>query len=139
MDQEQKDQIALFRFGVISELIGRRDLRRGERESLIRDLSGRQWEIPGSGRTRVSRSTIREWLRRYEESGRKLESLVPKERGDMGISRSIDAETEMALVNLKREYPEASLPVILKKGRQQKILPADFRASHQSIYRIYKR
>ncbi len=34
MDQEQKDQIALFRFGVISELIGRRDLRRGERESL---------------------------------------------------------------------------------------------------------
>lgn len=139
MDQEQKDQIALFRFGVISELIGRRDLRRGERESLIRDLTDRQWEIPGSGRTRVSRSTIREWLRRYEESGRKLESLVPKDRGDMGISRSIDAETEMALVNLKREYPKASLPVILKKARQQKILPADFRTSHQSIYRIYKR
>lgn len=139
VDKEQKQRIALFRFGVIAELVGRRDLRRGERERKIRELAGREWEIPGSGRTRVSRSVIREWLRRYEASGRKMESLFPKDRCDSGLSRSIDSETELILVNLKRELGEVSLPVILKVARQRKLLPADFRASPQSVYRVFER
>lgn len=139
MTEEQKKKIALFRFGVISALIGRKDIRRGEREALIRELTAREWEIPSSGRTRVSRSTIREWLRRYEHSGKKLESLFPKDRSDGGRSRSMDPETELALVALKRQMPEASLPVILKVGRKRRILPEDFRASPPSIYRLFKR
>jgi len=31
MELEQKKKIAMFRFGVIAELVGRRDLQRGER------------------------------------------------------------------------------------------------------------
>jgi len=137
--EEQKKNIALFRFGVISELIGRKDIRRGEREAVIRELTTREWEIPDSVRTRVSRSTIREWLRRYEASGRKIESLFPKDRSDSGQSRSMDSETELALVELKRQFPEASLPVILKLGRRRNIVPQDFSASSQSIYRLFKR
>ena len=139
MTEEQKKNIALFRFGVISELIGRKDIRRGEREAVIRELTTREWEIPDSVRTRVSRSTIREWLRRYEASGRKIESLFPKDRSDSGQSRSMDSETELALVELKRQFPEASLPVILKLGRRRNIVPQDFSASSQSIYRLFKR
>ncbi len=139
VDKEQKQKIALFRFGVIAELVGRKDLRRGQREEKIRELAGREWEIPGSGRTRVSRSVIREWLRRYEESGRKMESLFPKDRCDAGRPRSMDTETELVLVNLKRELGEVSLPVILKVARQRKLLPADFRASPQSVYRVFQR
>jgi len=139
VDKDQKQKIALFRFGVIAELVGRKDLRRGERENKIRELAGREWEIPGSGRTRVSRSVIREWLRRYEGSGRKIESLFPKDRCDSGRPRSIDPETELVLVNLKRELGEVSLPVILKVARQRKLLPADFRASPQSVYRVFQR
>lgn len=139
MTEEQNKAIALFRFGVISELIGRKDIRRGEREAVIQKLSAIQWQIPGSARTRVSRSTIREWLRRYEASGRKIESLFPKGRSDSGQSRSMDPETELALVELKRQFPEASLPVILKLGRRRNIVPEDFHASVQSIYRLFKR
>jgi putative transposase len=139
VDKEQKEKIALFRFGVIAELVGRKDLQHGQREGKIRELAQREWEIPGSGRSRVSRSVIREWLRRYEQSGRKLESLFPKDRCDAGRPRSIDAETEQALAKLKGELGEVSLPVILKVARQRKLLPADFRASPQSVYRVFQR
>lgn len=139
MKEAHKRAIAMFRFGVISELVGRRDVQRGERERIIGELSEKQWEIPQSGRSSIGRSTIKEWLKRYEESGRKLESLFPKERSDAGSSRSMDSETELALVNLKREHPRDSLPVILLKARDQRILPVDFKVSVQSIYRIFKR
>ena len=139
MDEEQKKKIAMFRFGVIADLVGRKDLERGEREAIIRELAGKQWEIPFSGRSSVSRSTIREWLRRYQRSGQKLESLFPKDRQDEGRSRSIDAETELALVSLRRELKRASLPVLLRVARKRKILPPDFTASPQSVYRMFRR
>ena len=139
MGEEQKKKIALFRFGVIADLVGRKKLKRGEREAIIRDLARKEREMPFSGRSSVSRSTIREWLRRYERSGKKLESLFPKDREDEGGSRSIDEETELALVNLRRELKRASLPVLLRVARRRKILPPDFSASVQSVYRMFRR
>jgi len=138
MDEEQKKKIALFRFGVIAELVGRKDIRRGEREKQIRELAKKQWEIPGSECTYVSRSIIREWLRRYEESGRRIESLFSKDRSDAGNSRCSDGEIELSLVNLKKGHPKVSLPVLLKMAQKEEVLPVDFRASSQSIYRIFQ-
>ena len=90
MDQKQRERIALFRFSVISDLVGNVRLEHGDQERLIRDKSLRQWYIPGSNRTRISASTIRRWVRLYEESGRKLDSLRPVKRNDRGRIRAID-------------------------------------------------
>jgi len=139
MNEELKKRIAVFRFGVIGELVGRKDLSWGERERVIRALSERQWEIPGSGRTGVSRTTIHEWLQRYERSGRVLESLFPKGRSDAGSSRSLEAETEAALVALRRELPEVSLPTLLTVARKRLIIGPRFSVSKQSLYRLFAR
>jgi len=139
MTEEQKKHIALFRFGVIGELVGRRDLSWGERERTIRQLSQRQWQIPGSARTRIGCTTIREWLHRYEQSGAKIESLFPKGRSDAGSSRRLDEETEAALVNLKRELAEASLPSLLAVARRRKIIGPRFEVSKQTLYRLFAR
>jgi len=139
MDLEQKKKIAMFRFGVIAALVGRTDLQRGEREQLIAKLSSQSWDIPFSGKSFVRRSTIRAWLQCYQQGGSRLESLVPKDREDEGRSRSIDAETELALVTLKQELKAASLPVLLRVARQRKVLPVGFSASPQSVYRMLKR
>jgi len=85
-------------------------LGRGEREALIRQITDKEWIIPGSPRTRVARSTMLKWLAGYIGSGQNIEALKPKGRRDAGSSRSIDSETEAALVALKRELPEVSLP-----------------------------
>jgi len=139
MQLEHKQKVAMFRFGVIAELVGRTDLQRGEREALIAKLSSQSWDIPFSDKHHLSRSSIRLWLTRYQNGGRRLESLFPKDREDAGRSRSIDAETELALVALKQELKAASLPVLLRVARQRKILPVGFSASPQSVYRMLKR
>ena len=92
MDKEQKEEIALFRFGVISDLVSTR-LDPGETTQLVREKSRQRWNIPYSNRTRLSESTIRRWLRLYENSGRELSSLYPANRSDRGKSRLIDEET----------------------------------------------
>ena len=46
MDEEQKKQIAVFRFGAIADLVGGVHLDRGERERLIREKCERRWVIP---------------------------------------------------------------------------------------------
>ena len=139
MELEQKQKIALFRFGVIAELASRSDLRRGEREKIIAKLSRQNWKTPWGEEKQLSRSTIRAWLQCYRQGGGRLESLFPKDREDEGRSRSIDGETELVLVRLKQELKAASLPVLLRVARQRKVLPAGFRASPQSLYRMLKR
>ena len=138
-DKSKKEKTAVFRFGVISPLVGVKQTQRGDKERLIREITSRQWEIPYSGRSFIGRSTVLEWLARYKESGGKLESLYPKERFDKGNSRAVDEDSERVLVQLKKQNRGASLPVILEKAKGKKALPTDFKASNQSIYRIFKR
>ena len=113
MDEELRERIALFRFAVINPLVSQRHLGRGEREAELRKITEATWKIPGSQRTHIARSTVLKWLAGYLRSGEDIESLKPKGRRDAGSSRSIDSETEAALLALKRELPEASLPVLL--------------------------
>ena len=139
MDQEKKEKIAVFRFGVIGQMVGLKETERGLKETILKDITSRQWDIPFSGRSYISRSTVLKWLRKYENSGRNLKSLYPCTRSDRGKARSMDEETELALVNLKKEHKTVSLPVILKIARAEKILPPDFKASPQTIYRVFQK
>jgi transposase InsO family protein len=111
----------------------------GEREELIRGIVAKSWEIPGSPRSSISRSTVLHWLSLYERAGAKVEALQPRPRCDRGTTRALDAETEAALVALKRELPAASLPVLLKMARQRHLLPSKISVSLPSLYRLFKR
>jgi hypothetical protein len=59
MDKELQEKIALFRFGLISPLVSRKGMSRGEQEAIIKDLVSKEHLIPGTDRTSVARSTIR--------------------------------------------------------------------------------
>lgn len=84
MDEEKKRQIAVFRFGVISDFVNRSELPRGEQERLLREKCAMSWKIPFSTRTRLAPSTILSWIRRYKAGGGRLESLYPQDRKDRG-------------------------------------------------------
>jgi putative transposase len=139
MDNEGREKVALFRYGVISSLVARRGMSWGEREELIRDIVARSWEIPGSPRSSISRSTVLHWLALYERAGGRVEALQPRIRCDRGTTRALDGETEAALVALRRELPTASLPVLLKMARQRNILTSRISVSLPSLYRLFKR
>jgi len=138
MNEEAQKTIAVFRFGVISDLVGGRKLSRGEKERILKEKSSSSWVIPFSTRTAISRSTILSWVRAYEKGGRRLESLVPEPRKDRGRPRVMDEEAVCALVNLKKDRMNVSLPVLLKEARAKGILPARYMVSYATIYRIFK-
>jgi len=138
MNQELAERIALFRFAVISQLLDRH-LSRGQREKLIGEITGAAWQIPGSERTSIGRSTVEKWLTRYRRSGADIGSLKPQPRSDRGSCRSIDAETGAALVQLKQQCREYSLAALLAEAHRRGIIDSRFRASKQSLYRLFAR
>ncbi len=107
MKEEAKKRVAEFRFGVIHDLIGDRKLGWGQRKRLLMEKSACEWEIPGSGKSRISASTILSWVRRYERGGRRLETLYPEARSDRGRPRVLPEDTVLALCELKRQYKGA--------------------------------
>ena len=68
MTEDEKQQVASFRFGVICDLVNGVQLASGEQEQLLRDKCARKWQIPFSNKTRISRSTILRWMRVYKVS-----------------------------------------------------------------------
>lgn len=139
MDHEQNEEIARFRFGVISDLVGGMRLNPGEAAGIIRNKSKQRYNIPHSNRTRISESTIRRWVRQYETGGRKLSSLCPGQRSDSGESRRIDDETIAALVRLKKEKTKVPLNLLLKEMNEKNLVTPGITLYPSTAYRILKK
>ena len=54
MKEEQKRQVAIFRFGVIHDFVGGVRLDRGDQQKLLREKCERKYSIPFSQRTRLT-------------------------------------------------------------------------------------
>ena len=140
MDKQQKEEIAIFRFGVIFPLLEIDPHRYwGEKERLLKDLVNKEWDIPHSKRNYISKPTILSWLRKYEIGGRKIEALYPQARTDKGRLRTIDDATIDALVRIRKENPRLSVPRIMEIALQQGVLTTENRTSPATIYRLMKK
>lgn len=138
MDEETKKRIAVFRFGVIADFVGSRSLSWGETERLMRDKCGQRWQIPGSMRTSISESTLKEWISRYKGSGNKLESLYPRDRSDRGKTRAIEEELAAGLISLRKEMPVVSLPVFISEAKARRIIMPGRHIPYATLYRFLK-
>jgi hypothetical protein len=115
MTEDEKKQVAAFRFGVICDLVNGVQLASGEQEQLIRDKCARKWQIPFSNKTRISRSTMLRWMRIYKNSNGRLEALYPAARSDRGKSRALDQDTALAILQLRRELPKATIKQLIEQ------------------------
>ena len=139
MDEEQKKQVAIFRFGVISDFVSPTRLGWGERARLLGEKCTRQWQIPFSNRTRLSPATIRSWLRAYEKGGQRLESLYPHSRNDRGEARALDQETTLALLGLRREMPTAPVQTLIRTAQQRGVVDGEQHLAESTVWRLLKR
>lgn len=136
MTEEEKKQVATFRFGVIHDLVNRMDLDHGEQERLIEDKCSRKWEIPFSQRTRLSRTTVLRWMQLYRKSGERIESLYPLDRSDRGKSRAMDEETVLALIRLREEFPRLKIASLIEKMQERQLVGAGVRLNVSTVYRL---
>jgi putative transposase len=136
MNEDQKKEVAIFRFGVISDFVSGSHLERGEQERLLMEKCKRRWSIPFSSRTRLTRSTILRWVRRYKDSSGNLESLYPGDRSDKGISRGMDEETSLALIALRKELPTVTVPFLIEKMHERGLVCPGVELNLSTLYRF---
>lgn len=136
MTEEQKQEVAVFRFGVIAEFVGATRLDFGEQATLLKQKCARKWQIPSSGRTRLSRSTLLRWIRCYNSSGGKLGSLCPKERKDNGKTRALDEETGLALTTLRRQLPKVPVPELTRIMHERELVTRGITLNLSTTYRF---
>ena len=136
MTEEQKKRVAVFRFGVIHDLINGHGADQEPQEALLRQKCARKWEIPYSEKTRISRSTMLRWIQVYRQSNGKIESLYPSDRSDRGESRALDEETMLSLIGLRQEMPRATAPSLIKTMEERGMVAPGRKLNLSTVYRF---
>ena len=136
MIEKEKQVVAAFRFSIIHEFVNEPKLAFGEQERLLREKYDRKWDIPYSDRSSIGRSTILRWISAYKESGGKLESLYPKDRGDRGKSRVYDRDTCLGLIRLRKEIPELPVRLFRDVAKERGVLQPDTSQDLSTLYRF---
>jgi transposase InsO family protein len=109
------EEVALFRHGLIGE-IANRVLARGERVAELRRISEQRVRPPGCDTTRCySVPTLERWLYAFRKGG--LPALAPQGRSDRGRGRSFDPVLKELLCDIRREYPDVSVTLMLRTLR----------------------
>ncbi len=69
MTEDEKMQVAVFRFSVISDFVTAIAMSRAEKRRLMIEKCARKWQIPFSEKTRISQGTIQRWCLVYRHRG----------------------------------------------------------------------
>lgn len=112
MTDRKREETALFRFGVIFPLLDERRSR-GSLRRLVNEICSRQYEIPFSSRRVIRAGTVRTWYYRYLRD-RRIETLMPKSRRDVGESRTVDLEAANELLRRHSENPDMPLTTLVR-------------------------
>jgi putative transposase len=134
MDETLREQIALFRYGVISELVSR-PLAPREKESLLAAIAAKEWALPGSRRSHIGRTTVRDWMELYRNHG--FEGLKPGRRADAGRPRAIPQEAQNLLLALRAERPGSSLDSLIRAVQLSGRIQPAVRLSRSSVHRFF--
>jgi len=102
--------VALFRLAVLGPLVSRDRLEHGELKRLIRELAGRDYDIPGTERGRIGEKTIEAWYYAWRREG--IEALTPRPRSDRGQSK-LPAAIQAAILDAKRENPRRAIDQLI--------------------------
>jgi len=112
MNDDTRRKIALFRYGIIANLItksftepSQKAFYRNAAARITQDHDGRPYE--------VSPATIERWHIRYKNHG--FDGLLPKRRKDEGSFRKIDAGVVAKVQELKEEFPRMAATIIYER------------------------
>ena len=110
--RDHGEQVAVFRYGLLGQLVSR-PLDHGELSEELRRLSQQRVRPPGSDTTRTySTPTLERWLYAFKKGG--LAALAPRARTDRGRGRDFDPVLRDLLCDIRREHPDVSVTLIVR-------------------------
>ena len=135
-DEQRRHDIALFRYGVIADLIHWPKARKGLYAQLAQKAT-HDYTIPFSSRTRVAVETMRDWLQAYRAGG--FEALLPKPRADRGQVRKLPAAVTEALLATKEANPALSVQLLIREARKCPEVPEELPLPPSTVHRLLAR
>lgn len=132
-EAERRKAVALFRYGVIADLI---HAERGQRGlyAKMRERAAQDWEIPGTLRRKLGAETIRGWLSDYRRGG--FDALLPKVRRDAGCARAIPQAVADLLCEAKEQHPDYSVTLVIDHVKKASPLPEGLVLAPSTVHRV---
>jgi transposase InsO family protein len=131
---DHAEVVALYRATLIGPLMHRL-LTHGQLAAELRTLSEQRYRPPGASSTRTySVPTLERWLYAFRADG--LNGLRPQPRSDRGFAQDLTEEMRDLLLDIRREHPDASVPLILKTLVDEGRLEAG-KVSEPTVRRLY--
>ena len=113
MNDETRQQIALFRYAILAPLISGTYDDIDSKQGFFRDAAKKTYTNPRGDDTTFSASTLERWFYNYQEQG--FDALLPQRRIDTGKSRKLDEDMIEQINFLKQEYPRIPATLIHQK------------------------
>lgn len=113
MNDEQRRDIALFRYGIIAPIISDTNINTKNRKEFFRNAAKLTYTNPRGEDTKVCAGTIERWFYSYLKGG--FDALIPKRRTDTGQPRKMDDDIKQQIIFLKKEYPRIPATLIHQK------------------------
>lgn len=129
-------RIALFRLSVLGDLVHLPPGSPGIGDGL-KQRASKDYDIPGTLRTRVAPETIRTWLKLYRRNG--FEALLPKERKDAGRCRAFEPWVADLLCTIKEQDLDYSVNEVIAAARDTGELAADLPLPLSTVHRVLSR
>jgi putative transposase len=121
MNDDDRTKEALFRHSVLGDVLNHK-LKHGELTRLMAELSEKTFVDYRNRPRRMGAGTLEEWFYKHRHGG--FGALKPAPRSDAGNSRKLSPEQKQLVMDLKREDPGRSAPLILQEmelaGRVQR-------------------
>ena len=112
MPKDHPEAVAIFRSEIVGSLT-RRELTRGDLRLALLALTQERFRLPGAAHTRrFGFRTLERWYYAYRARG--LDGLRPEPRSDRGRAKALSPQQRTLLADIRREYPFATVPTILR-------------------------
>jgi putative transposase len=135
LPRDHAESVALFRASIVGAIV-QRELSRGELADALRAIAACKYRPPGRRATKqFSLATIERWFYAYRRGG--VEALRPSPRSDRGRARELTPEQRELLLDIRREHPTASVPVIIRTLVADGRLAKDA-VSSTTVQRLYR-
>jgi len=112
MNDDERNQEALFRHAILGELLSHK-LRRGQLRPALKKLAQETYQDWRGRWRRIAYKTLEEWYYKYRNRG--FEALKPRPRSDRNRSRALSPDLEQLILDMKREDPGRSAPLIRRE------------------------
>lgn len=131
MTDSEREQVALFRYGLIAPLLNGHE---NTTEYLSRVCS-QAYDVPYYGRKEFAPKTVLCWLRAYRRLG--FQALLPRKRSDKGKSRVLEEEKIEKILQFRQQHRDSSVTLCYERLIRDSIIAPDD-ASYYTVYRLLK-